>query len=541
MLLTLPILFVFPAGLAQVRIGGNTNPATVQSQKKGRTDKRFAGLDTAFARVLADWKAPGFAVAVVEKDKLVYAKGFGYKDRAAQKPVTPNTVFAIGSCTKAFTAAIIGQLNGEGKLDLDKPVRDYLPELHFYTAEMNNGITLGDMMCHRTGLPRYDWSWSEYPSSSRDTLMRRIRFREPTEPLRKKFQYNNSMYMLQGAVVEKITNKSWEANVREKLFMPLGMSHSNTDFAEWMHSDDIAFGYDLKRDSLIHKVRYNDLGGMSPAGGISSNVLDMANWLTMWIQGGRYKGQKVLPAEFVTAAISSQMVMDPGLPTTGLPDLQMTNYGLGWALSSYRGHYRVEHGGNVTGFSASTCFFPTDSIGIVVLCNQGSSFVPGIVRNIIADRLLNVGYRNWQSFFYLQDEEEKARRIEAAKINSRSKRAGAPPTHPWADYTGTYSTAANETVHLWLKKDSLFLTTPISTYWCRPYNYDVFEILAKDDETGEIDMAAVDLLKIAFGSDEWGNIGSVSCIMPDGNAKPVLFWKMKSAEGVSLQPLNVKE
>lgn len=521
-------------GFAQVKPGGKKEHLPIQKQEMPNGDSRLAGLDTAFARVLAQWKAPGFAVAVVEGDKLVYAKGFGYKDWAAKKPVTPTTVFAIGSCTKAFTAALIGLLAGEGKLELDKPVRTYLPELHFYTAEMDNGVTLRDMMCHRTGLPRYDWSWSVSPSGSRDTLLRRIRYMEPTEPLRQKYQYNNWMYMLQGAVVEKLTGRSWEAAVREKFLDPLGMNGSTVSFAEWMQSDDRAIGYELKGDSLVHKVRYADIGGMAPAGGISSTVLDMARWLALWIGGGNYKGEQLLPAGFTTAAIGSQMVMGPGLPTTDFPDIQLANYGLGWALSSYRGHYRVEHSGAVTGFSAGVCFFPTDSIGIVVLCNQENSAVPGIVQNLVADKMLGAAYRDWQTFFYARDKAEKARMTNDANSPVAPK-TGTPPSYPLAHYTGTYATVADERVNLWLKADSLFLSTPTATFWCRSFNPNAFELLSKDDETGEINRTATETLKIVFGSDQPGNISSLSCILPDGSGKPVVFIKMKSPEAVGFQ------
>ena len=134
------------------------------------TDARFKGLDTAFQRVLRTWHAAGFAVAVIEKKKVVYAKGFGYRDIAGKLPVTPNTLFAIGSCTKAFTATLVGKLQQDGKLDIDKPVVNYLPALKFYNDAMNNTITLRDMMSHRTGLPRHDLSWYFFNSSSTDSL-----------------------------------------------------------------------------------------------------------------------------------------------------------------------------------------------------------------------------------------------------------------------------------------------------------------------------------------------------------------------------------
>jgi CubicO group peptidase (beta-lactamase class C family) len=149
---------------------------TGSAQDNSENDKRFAGLDTVLNRILSVWKGPGFSVAVVEKDKVVYAKGFGYRNNETKLPVTPNTLFAIGSCTKAFTASLIGSLAAKGDLDIDKPVRDYLPDLKFFNDEMNDRITLRDMMCHRTGLPRHDYSWYLFSTQSRDSLLKRIQY-----------------------------------------------------------------------------------------------------------------------------------------------------------------------------------------------------------------------------------------------------------------------------------------------------------------------------------------------------------------------------
>src|SRR6185503_8276496 len=140
-----------------------------------KTTDPFAGLDTVFARVLKDRKAVGFAVAVVSKDKVIYSKGFGYRDNDKKLPVTPNTLFAIGSCSKAFTASLLGLLNKDGKIDFDKPVREYLPELEFFNEELNSDVTVRDIMCHRTGLPRHDYSWYLFNTASRDSLVQRIK------------------------------------------------------------------------------------------------------------------------------------------------------------------------------------------------------------------------------------------------------------------------------------------------------------------------------------------------------------------------------
>jgi CubicO group peptidase (beta-lactamase class C family) len=318
----------------------------------------FAGLDTVLQKVLKDRKAAGFAVAVVSKDKIIYSKGFGFRDHEKQLPVTTNTLFAIGSCTKAFTASLLGLLNKEGKLELDKPATEYLPELKFFKDEMNNSITVRDIMCHRTGLPRHDYSWYLFNTASRDSLLKRIQYQEPTAPVRQTWQYNNFMFLVQGMISEKLMGKSWEQNVKEKIFTPLGMNSSNFSVHDLEKMSDASLGYVVFKDSIIKKTNYYDINAMGPAGSINSNVNEMANWVITWINGGKFNGKEILPSNYVNQAMSSQMVVGAALPDKEVPDAFLSNYGFGWFLSSYRGHYRVEHGGNIDGFSASTSFFP---------------------------------------------------------------------------------------------------------------------------------------------------------------------------------------
>lgn len=195
------------------------------------TDKRLAGIEAEVNKILKDYKAPGVTIAVVEKNKVIYTGGFGYRDAEKKLPVTENSLFAIGSCTKAFTSTMLGSLAEDGLLDLDKPVRNYLPELKFYNEHLNAHVTIRDMMCHRTGLPRHDFSW--YGSAvSRMELLKRIEYQEPTAELREKYQYNNFMFMSQGVLLEKLTGKSWETNIKERIFNPLGMDNTVTTVAD---------------------------------------------------------------------------------------------------------------------------------------------------------------------------------------------------------------------------------------------------------------------------------------------------------------------
>jgi CubicO group peptidase (beta-lactamase class C family) len=512
-----------------------------QGRHHGAAADPFAGLDTAFARVLKDWHAAGFAVAVVDRDKVIYAKGFGYRDADAKLPVTPHTLFAIGSCTKAFTASLIGQLNQQGVLDIDKPVRNYLPDLKFYNPDMDNMITLRDMMCHRTGLPRYDLAWYLFPGDTRDDLIHKIKYMEPSAGIREKWQYNNFMFMAQGSVVEKLTGKSWESNIMEKIFQPLGMNESSFLIGDMEKSKDASLGYGLKNDSILKKLDYYHIGGLAPAGAINSNVLDMASWVTTWINGGKFHDKEILPRNYVDEAMSAQMVSGGGVPSKDAPDVFFSSYGFAWTLSSYRGHYRVEHGGNIDGFSASTCFFPSDSIGIVVLTNQNGSSVPSIVRNMLADRLLHLPSKDWSG--YLKGISDKAKADEkktaAGKISDR--KPGTHPSHAPGDYAGIYNNKAFGSFEVALERDSLFAVFSKQTWWLKHYHYDIFDPFDKDPKTG-IDTSTSEGggggIRLQFDMDQSGNIVSVSMRLEATLDKPFVFTRTPKAAKLTAAELQ---
>src|SRR6185312_14373187 len=458
----------------------------------------------------------------------------GYRDWEHRSPVTPHTLFAIGSCTKAFTASLIGKLDHDGKLNIDKPVRDYLPELKFYTPAMDNMITLRDMMCHRTGLPRHDLSWYLFGTHDRDSMIRKIQYMEPTAGVRERWQYNNFMFAAQGVVVEKLTGESWEHNVREKFFIPLGMNESTFYIADMEKSPDAALGYGVKHDSLIHKLDYYQITALAPAGAINSNVLDMANWVKTWIHGGKFNGKEIIPAHFVSEAITGQMVIGGGLPTKENPDVFFANYGFGWMLASYRGHYRVEHGGNIDGFSASTCFFPSDSIGIIVLSNQNGSQVPGIVRNLIADRLLHLPYRDWDTYLKGITDKAKAEEKKAAATRQSDRRPNAPATHPPGDYTGTYSNPGYGSFEIDAKGDSLFAVFPLHTWWLKHYHYDVYVPYDKDPKEGiDTSSGEGENLRLQFGMDAAGAIVNVSANLEAALGKPIVFTRAPKTAGIT--------
>ncbi|MBX2876864.1 MAG: serine hydrolase [Saprospiraceae bacterium] len=477
---------------------------TIEAQNK---DLRWQGLDKELDEMLDTWQAASFAVAVVEKDKIVYAKGFGYADYENKVKADEHTLYAIGSCSKAFTSSLLGLLRADDKLDFDDSPRDYIPELTFYNSELNNLVTIKDMMSHRTGLPRHDFAWYLFPTDSKDTLIQRIAHQEPFTGVREQWYYNNFMFMAQGVIAEKLTGKSWGDNIKEKLFAPLGMKRSNISIPELEKSENVAKGYELDDDE-IKLMDYYRIRAMGPAGSINSSVTEMANWMVAWINGGQFEGKEVLPANYVQEAMSSQMVVSGGVPGEEYPDLHMANYGYGWFLSSYRGHYRVEHGGNIDGFSANTSFFPSDSIGIVVLVNQNGSVVPSMVRNTVADRVLQLPKREWsKERKKIMDEAEKAQE-EAASASVSNQKEGTRASHIAEAYAGKYEHPGYGTFRVKVKGDSLFAFMPLQKVWLKHFHYDIFQPFSVEEDG--IDEEDESPLRFNFATNDAGEVASVS-------------------------------
>ncbi len=483
-----------------------------------QTDKRLKGVEKELNAILKETNAAGFAVAVVVKDRIVYAKGFGYRDVEKKLPVDENTLFAIGSCSKAFTSSILGQLEEEGKLKLTDNPRKYVPDLEFYNNDINNQVTIQDLMSHRTGVPRHDYSWYLFPTTDREALLHRIQFHEPFTGFREQWYYNNFMFLAQGVIAERITGKSWEDNIRERFFKPLEMSRSNLNIEELEGQTNVAVGYAIVGDTALEKQDYYRIGGMAPAGSINSSVNEMGNWLITWINGGKFKGNQILPESYVRDAMSSHMVIEAALPSTEFPDIHMANYGYGWMLSSYQGHYEVEHGGAIDGFRASTAFYPTDSIGIVVLTNQGGAPVTSLVRKTIAERMLQIERTDWVK-------EHKERKAEQANAEQPEKveEADVKPksAHLITDFIGVYNHPGYGDFTVSIENDSLYAVFPIMKMYLRNRHYDVFEMF--DVKNGKVNMEEETSVFFNFITNDGGEISGVDLKLEPAIDHPIEF------------------
>jgi len=447
---------------------------SVFSQK----DKRLKNIEKELNKVLKTSHVAGFAVAIVEGDKIIYSKGFGYRDIEKKLPVDANTLFAIGSSTKAFTSSILGQLKAGDSLCFEDSPRKYLPQLEFYNAELNSNIIIKDLMSHQTGIPRHDVSWYLFPTKDADSLVQRIKYHEPFTGLRQQWYYNNFMFAVQGEIAHKITRKSWAENIKERFFIPLNMKRSTTSIDELLQKDNRAIGYNTREDGSNEKTDYYHIAGMRAAGSINSSVNEMSNWLIAWLNEGKFERKQVIPKAYLTEAISSHSVVSAHLPKKDFPEYHMVNYGYAWFLSSYRGHYKVDHGGNIDGFSANVIFYPSDSLGIVVLTNQDVSQATTIVRNIISDRMLKTERKDWIAYYKekLKEKEEAKKKEEITKSIPNTK-----PSHSLTDYTGIYSHPGYGDFKITLESDILIVDFKRIKYTLKHLHYDVFQIIEEDE------------------------------------------------------------
>jgi CubicO group peptidase (beta-lactamase class C family) len=485
----------------------------------------FETFDSFAQQVLTDWKAVGFAVAVIQDGKVTYAKGFGLRDQKNHQPVTTKTLFAIGSSTKSFTVTSLGVLVDQGKLDWDKPLRTYLPDFQLMDQFASERMTPRDLVTHRSGLPRHDRMWYNSPFS-RQEIFERLRYLEPTKDFRTTFQYQNLMFMTAGYLAAHISGIPWEQHVRQVVFEPLGMSSSNFSVKDMEKSPDHSQPYTVVKEE-IREMPFRNIDTIGPAGSINSNVEDMAKYVIMHLQHG--KG--------VISTKNSREMQSPQMSIAGpAPDnkeLGAQNYGMGFFLTSYRGHYLVHHGGNIDGFSALVTFMPQDNIGIVILSNQNGSQVPTVVSYNIYDRLLSLDQIDWTKRLKTQQERGRAGTAEAKQKGYTTQVPGTHPSHQLADYAGDYESPAYGTASVAFENGALKFGYHGDGGPMNHYHYDMFEI-------AEQDLQPLSKQKVSFHTNALGDVDSLSVPL-EPSVKEIVFTRLpdrKMMEKTFLQPLT---
>lgn len=479
---------------------------TANAQQRS-VEARLAGFDAYMHQVVKDWNVPGIGVGIVVGDKLVFSKGYGYRDYGRKLPFTATTTVPIASNTKLFTAIAAGLLVDEGKLDWDKPIRQFVPSIQFQNDDLNRTVTVRDMLSHRTGITRHDGIWFKSDFTQKD-LFERLKYLEPAAPMRSTFLYNNMMYAGVGYSIEVLSGKPWEQFVRERLLQPLGMTSTSFAIADMVKTSEPGVPFTERRDNTeIYSVPYySDAIGVAPAGAMNSNIVDMSKWLIALMNDGKLNGKQVIPRNVIKQTLAPSISLpNTNLEVRGWGELLNTNYGMGRWTTSYRGHLLAYHGGDLPGFHTQVSMMPYDSIGVIVLV-IGNHAAPlyNIVSYNVYERLLGMSLTPWserQNKIRLANKE--ANRVARAKGGGRQV-PNTRPSHAQADYVGEYEHPAYGVLTIAKGDTSLMFDFHKVRMPLNHFHYDRFDTVNDEQDgkwsvnfmtnpQGEIDRAEISL------------------------------------------------
>ncbi len=395
----------------------------------------YTELDKYIAKSLKDFEVPGIAVGIIKDGKVVFAKGYGYRNANTKAPVDTKTIFGIASCTKAFTAASIGILSDQGKLNWDDEVISHFPEFKLYDPFITRDFRVDDLLCHRSGDETFDgdllWYGTDY---SREEILKRFAKRKNVYGFRRRFGYSNLMFVAAGVMLENITGISWDNFVVKNIFKPLGMNSTTTTNSGFDSTMNIAMPH--LEGKPVDFINYDNIG---PAGSINSNIDDMLKWVKLWLNKGVYNGDTIFSQKVYNTATS---------PHTNLNwkdeerkgGTHFYSYGLGWFLLDYDGVKIIQHSGGLPGFHSKVVLIPSENTGFVILSDQLTSLVEALYHKLLDFTLSDIeNPKDWASIYLKRKQRQEAQEEvrnhpNTVKIDTETT----TPSLPLEDYTGIY-------------------------------------------------------------------------------------------------------
>lgn len=410
-----------------------------------------ADFDARVEAVLKASETPGATIAIVENGEVTLARGYGVRKLGSSTAVGADTLFQIGSTTKAFTAAALAILVDDGTIGWDDRVIDHLPGFRMYDPWVTREITVRDLLAHRSGLGRGQGDLMFVPSTeiSRADLVRRIRFLKPATSFRSGFAYDNVLYAVAGQVVEAVSGQAWEDFVEARIFAPLGMKSSVTNDVDRLSREDRAFPHGrlgelrgIGPQETFDEKKVALGANVGPAGAIAAGANDLARWLAVQLASGQLPGtdKRLFSAE------SAQAMWQPVVPVPATPfppalaDAvpQFRGYALGWMVQDYRGHKVIQHGGGTLGFRAVVVLIPGKNTGFAIAVNaEDNEVVPGLQYELL-DHYLGLSAHDWPKAFKEFFAERNAAGLQAQRA-AVSARPASRPSLPPAAYAGDYS------------------------------------------------------------------------------------------------------
>jgi CubicO group peptidase (beta-lactamase class C family) len=423
-----------------------------------QTDFMKDSLDIYVKREMQRWQVPGLAIAVVKDGKVVLAKGYGQKDankgNVKGNEVDEFTLFQIASNSKAFTGTAIALLDYQKKISLDEKVSKYMPDFKLYSPTSTELCTVRDLLTHRIGLGTFQGDFLNWGSNlSRKEIISGLGRTKPLHPFRYKYGYCNAGYITAGELIPIVTGMSWDAYIKTNFFMPLGMVHTNSEFAGMVNDLNACKPHTLYKEKLM-SMPLTNIDNMGPSASINSCVADMSKWLLMQLDSGKYQGKQVVPYKVLQETRKSIMISGD-YSSKLFPSKHFGAYGLGWNSYDYHGKRVWEHSGGANGFVTKTEFIPEANLGVIVYTNSdANSLYDALVKQVL-EAYLNMPYRNVSEMYFNRGASGRLAEKNNldSLINLASKKQKAPL--PLSQFEGDYENEVYGQMTLKLEKGKL--------------------------------------------------------------------------------------
>jgi CubicO group peptidase (beta-lactamase class C family) len=435
-------------------------------------DVDVKSIDAVVEKARKGFDVPGVAVVIVKDGQIIHLQGYGQRELGGNEVVTPDTLFAIASCSKAFCAMLVAMLADEKKIDWDDPVRKHIAFFRLSDPLADQNITIRDLLCHRSGLSRHDILRYRSPLSHEE-IIRRMADLKPTTSFRSTWEYSNLCFMSAGFAATTVDKTPYADLLKKRIFGPLGMKTASGSAREVDKSSDRATPH-LKEASNAVIVIPRYMQEVDGAGGINASARDLGNWIRFQLGDGTWEGKRLVSVKNLREMHTPQMVVR----SATLPSDVTTqrSYGLGWAVQDYRGKQMVEHGGAIDGFRSRVVLLPKEKIGVAVLCNLGGTSCPDALTNPLVDLLIGAPARDWIGPGIKTDRKNQQTRTDALVKLERERKKGTKPTHALDSYAASYTAPAYGEAKVTFENGSLVLKYGSYTLKLEHYHLDSFRI-----------------------------------------------------------------
>lgn len=427
---------------AGLRRGGIALAACCLALDAARAVPAPEAVDATVRRAMETFQVPGMAVAVVQGAD-VHLAGYGVREHGRDSPVDADTLFEIGSVSKAFTAAALALLVDEGKLGWDDPVIDHLPEFRMYDAWVTREFTVRDLLTHRSGLPLGAGDLLIFPegTATRAEIIRAFRYLKPASSFRSKYDYDNLLYIVAGEVVARVSGSTFEDFVERRLLEPLGMDGCKAT-ASRARVGSVKATPHVAIDGRLQPASSGVRDVVAAAGGIVCSARGMARWMTLLLNRGRGPDGAPLISEKQFAELVAPVTLLP--PTPYLVEhagAHLSAYALGWNVSTFYGQPAWSHGGAVWGMTSFLMVLPERGLALFATGNQMSP-APRAVVHALADALLEGSApgtgKDWISILSRASADRRAAADAAVAAAESARARDSRPSLPLDAYVGTY-------------------------------------------------------------------------------------------------------